>query len=83
MKAMLHGYRRVDMTDRDTGRVVQGYSCYISYPSDGIVGVETAKQWISDDMARACNWAPEVNCYIDLDFTPRGRVCGVVTVKDK
>lgn len=83
MQAMLHGFRRVDMTDRETGRVVQGYSCFISYPSDGVVGMETAKQWISDDMAQACKWRPEINCLLNLDFTPKGRVCGVSTVHEK
>lgn len=83
MQAMLHGVRRVDMTDRGTGRQIKGYSCFISYPNEGVVGHETAKQFISDDLAAANAWSPEVGKLLNLDFTPRGKVSAISTVREK
>lgn len=83
MQAMLHGVRRIDMTDRATGRPICGFSLFISYPSEGVQGLETAKQFISDDLASSCSWRPEVGKMVALDFTPKGRVCSVATVHEK
>lgn len=83
MQAMLHGVRRVDMTDQQTGRQIKGYSCFISYASEGVIGCETAKQFISDDLAASCAWSPEVGKLLNLDFTPRGKIFSVVTVREK
>ena len=83
MQAMLHGVRRVDMTDRETGRQIKGFSCYISYPSEGVIGNETVKQFISDDLATANAWSPEVGKLLNLDFTPRGKVSSISTVREK
>lgn len=83
MHAMLHGYRRVDMTDQATGRQIVGYSCFISFTSEGVVGVETAKQFVSDDLAKACSWRPEINKLLALDYTPKGRVSSIATVHEK
>lgn len=83
MQAMLHGFRRVDMLDRETGRPVKGYSCFISFTSEGVQGVETAKQFISDDLASSCSWRPEVGKLLSLDFTPRGKVSSISTVREK
>lgn len=82
MKAMLRGYRRVDMVD-DRSRPIKGFSCFISYPSEGVVGEETTKQFISDELAQANSWAPDVGKEVMIDFTPRGRVSSIVTVRDK
>lgn len=81
MKAMLHGFRRVDITDQD--RQVHGYSCFVGFPSPGVQGQETAKQWVSDEVAAFTSWSPEVGKMVDLDFTPKGRVCGVAAVREK
>lgn len=83
MQAMLHGYRRVDMVDSKTGEPINGFSCFISFTSDGVEGVETAKQWISASMAAQCKWHPEVGKLISLDFTPKGKVSAVSTVQEK
>lgn len=83
MRAMLHGVRRVDMTDQQSGRPIKGFSCFLGYPADGVEGQETCKQFISDDLATSCAWSPSVGGYVDLDFTPRGKVCGIRTVREK
>ena len=83
MQAMLHGVRRVDMTDQQTGRSISGYSCFISFTSEGVVGVETAKQFVSDDLAASCAWSPEVGKLLNLDFTPKGKVSAISTVREK
>lgn len=83
MQAMLHGVRRIDMTDRDTGRPVRGFSCFISFASEGVQGVETSKQFISDDLAASCSWSPEVGKLVNLDYSPRGRVSSIATVREK
>ena len=83
MQAMLHGVRRVDMSDPQTGRQINGYSCFISFTSEGVTGCETAKQFISDDLAASCSWSPEVGKLLNLDFTPRGKVSSISTVREK
>lgn len=83
MQAMLHGVRRVDMTDRETGRPIKGYSCFIAFASEGVIGHETAKQFVSDDLAASSSWSPEVGKLISIDFTPRGRVSSIQTVREK
>lgn len=83
MQAMLHGVRRVDMTDQQTGRQIKGYSCFISFTSEGVVGVETAKQFVSDDLAASCAWSPDVGKLLNLDFTPKGKVSAISTVREK
>lgn len=80
MKAMLHGVRRIDMTDAQTGRVIRGYSLFIGFPSEGVVGQEVLKRFIDDDLANSCKWHPEVGKQLFLDFTPRGKICEVTTL---
>ncbi|MCI8400095.1 MAG: hypothetical protein HFF90_11985 [Oscillibacter sp.] len=80
MKAMLYGFRRMDFVNDDGDRVC-GYSCYIGYASDGVIGQETAKQWVSSQMAKSCQWEPKVGAQLEIDFTPRGRVCAVANVE--
>lgn len=82
MQAMLHGFRRVDLVDRD-GRQVHGYSVFVGYPSPGVQGQETAKQWVSDEIAAFTSWSPEVGKMVALDFTPKGKVCGIQIVREK
>lgn len=83
MQAMLHGFRRIDMVGRDDGRPVKGYSCFISFPSEDVIGSETAKQFIPDALAASSGWSPEVGKMISIDFTPRGRVSSISTVREK
>lgn len=83
MRAMLHGVRRVDMTDEKSGRPIKGFSCFISYPSDGVQGEETTKQFVSDDLATSCAWSPAVGSMLSLDYTPKGKLCRISTVRDK
>ena len=83
MQAMLHGFRRVDIVDRKTGAPVKGYSVFISYPSPGVQGLECAKQFVFDDVASASGWSPVLDCLVNLDFTPKGKVCGISTVREK
>ena len=83
MRVMLHGVRRIDMVDAKDGRSINGFSCFISYPSEGVQGYETAKQFISDDMASSCAWSPDVGKMLDIDFTPKGKVCRISTVHEK
>lgn len=83
MQAMLHGYRRVDMADSQTGAPINGFSCFISYPSEGVVGVETSKQWVSAQLASENKWHPEVGKLLNIDYTPKGRVSSISTVQEK
>lgn len=83
MHAMLHGFRHIDMTDRETGRLIVGYTCFISFPSEGVQGLETAKQFISDGLAAANGWKPVLGELLNIEFTPKGRVSSVSTVQEK
>lgn len=81
MKAMLHGIRYVDMVDEATRRPIRGYSCFIGYPTEGVDGEECTKLFVSQDMADRCCWSPMVGMSVIIDFTPRGKVCGISTVE--
>lgn len=83
MQAMLHGYRRIDMTDRDTGRQIKGLSCYISYPEDGVEGRMVSKQFVSDALISDCRWSPEIGKPVNFEINFRGKVSGVSTVHEK
>lgn len=82
MRAYLHGVRRVDMKD-DSGRNIKGFTCFFSYPSDGVEGEEVDRKFISDELASSCAWSPAVGKMIELDFTPKAKVCGIRTVNEK
>lgn len=82
MQAYLHGVRRVDMTDAN-GKQVQGFSCFIGYPADGVEGDEVSKVFVSDTMAQRCAWHPMVGSLVNVDFTPKGRLSAISTVKEK
>ncbi len=78
MKAMLHGFRRVDMTD-DRNRPITGYSCFFGYETPGVTGEEVTKIFMRDDPS--FSFSPAVGCFYDLDFSPRGKVVAVRPVK--
>lgn len=79
MKVMLHGFRRVDMIN-DRNEHVCGYSLFISYPSEGVQGLETKKQWVSDALAGASGWYPTVGKEVMIEFTPKGKVSSLSDV---
>lgn len=83
MRAFLHGVRRVDMMDQQTGRPVRGFTCFISYPSEGVQGEETERKYISDEIAASSAWSPEVGKPVMIDFTPKGKVSAISTVREK
>lgn len=83
MRAFLHGVRRVDMTDQQTGRPVRGFTCFLSYPSEGVQGEETERKFISDEIAASSAWSPEVGRPVMIDFTPKGKVSAISTVREK
>lgn len=83
MRAFLHGVRRVDMTDRETGQRIRGFTCFISYPSEGVQGEETERKYISDEIAASSAWSPEVGRPVMIDFTPKGKVSAISTVREK
>lgn len=82
MQAMLHGYRCVDMQDKD-GRVIKGFSCFISYPSNGVEGEECSKVFVSQELANTCTWSPTVGKLVNVEFTPKGRISSIATVREK
>lgn len=83
MRAFLHGVRRIDMTDQQTGRQVRGFTCFISYPSEGVQGEEVDRKFISDDIVTSSAWSPEVGRPVMIDFTPKGKVSTISTVREK
>lgn len=83
MRAFLHGVRRIDMTDQDTGRPVRGFTCFFSYPSPGVDGEETDRKFISDDLATSSAWSPAVGSYVDLDCNLKGKIAAISTVREK
>lgn len=83
MRAFLHGVRRVDMTDQQTGRQIRGFTCFISYPSEGIQGEEVDRKFVSDEIATSSGWSPEVGKLVMIDFTPKGKVSAISAVHEK
>lgn len=75
MRAMLHGYRRVDMEDEKTGRRISGFSCFVGYPVDGVEGQEVTKVFISDNICQASGFSPRLG-EVELDTTPKGKLTG-------
>ena len=71
MQAYLYGVRRIDMKD-DNGGQINGYSCFIGYPADGVIGDEVSKVFVSDSMVKKCTWSPEVGKLVNVEFTPKG-----------
>lgn len=82
MQAYLYGSRRVDMVDGNGG-AIKGFSCFIGYPADGVEGDEVSKVFVSDSMAGKCGWHPMVGSLVNVDFTPKGRLSSISTVKEK
>ena len=75
MIAKLIGYRRVDFTD-DSGRQVQGYSCFITYPDSQVAGVVAEKVFIGDRIM-GVGFVPVLDADIELSYGPRGRLMSV------
>lgn len=82
MQGYLYGVRRVDMAGENGGQI-KGFSCFIGYPAEGVQGDEVSKVFVSDSMATKCAWSPEVGKLVNVDFTPKGRLSFISTVKEK
>lgn len=82
MRAMLHGYRRVDMEDEKTGRRISGFSCFVGYPVDGVEGQEVTKVFISDNICQASGFSPRLGD-VELDTTPKGKLTGARMISAK
>lgn len=82
MRAMLHGFRRVDLTDEQTGRNVRGFSCFIGYPASGVEGQETSKVFFDDSLCAASGFSPRLG-EVEIDFTPKGRPSSVRMISAK
>lgn len=82
MRAMLHGYRRVDMEDEKTGRRISGFSCFVGYPVDGVEGQEVTKVFISDNICQASGFSPRLG-EVELDTTPKGKLTGARMISAK
>lgn len=79
MQTYLYGSRRVDMEDNN----VHGFSCFIGYSADGVEGDKASEVFASDSMAGKCGWHPMVGSLVNVDFTPKGRLSSISTVKEK
>ena len=82
MRAMLHGYRRVDMEDEKTGRPISGFSCFVGYPVDGVEGQEVTKVFVSDNICKASGFSPRLG-EVELDTTPKGKLTGARMISAK
>lgn len=82
MRVMVHGVRRVDMTD-DRGRNVRGYSLYCGYPADGVQGQEVTKLFVSDELANTCKFYPTAGVEAVIEFTPRGKISTIMVPNAK
>lgn len=81
MRAMLHGFRRVDM-ESDNGQPIKGFSCFVGYPVDGVEGQEVTKVFISDNICRASGFSPRLG-EVELDTTPKGKLTSVRMISAK
>ena len=81
MRAMLHGYRRVDMVD-DQSREIKGFSCFVGYPVDGVEGQEVTKVFVSDHICKASGFSPRLG-EVELDTTPKGKLTGARMISAK
>lgn len=81
MRAMLHGFRRVDM-ENENGQPIKGFSCFVGYPVDGVEGQEVTKVFISDNICRASGFSPRLG-EVELDTTPKGKLTAVRMISAK
>lgn len=81
MRAMLHGFRRVDMKN-ENDQPICGFSCFIGYPADGVEGHEVTKVFISDSICNSSGFSPRVG-ELELDFTPKGKVSSIRMIDAK
>lgn len=81
MRAMLHGFRRVDM-ENENGQSIKGFSCFVGYPCDGVEGQEVTKVFVSDNICRASGFSPCLG-EIEMDTTPKGKLAGIRMINAK
>lgn len=83
MKAKLFGYRDINMTDKETGRLIVGTSCFFGFVSTGVQGLETTKVFINADAMNKFGFRPVVDGLVELDYGPGGRLVGVKNINEK
>lgn len=83
MKVKVLGYRDVNMTDKETGRLIVGTSLHVCYPNDGVKGLETRKIFFSSDRMRDMKYVPVPDTYANLEFGPSGKAYSIVALNDK
>ena len=83
MRAKVFGFRSINMTDKETGRLIVGDSLFVGYPSNGVNGLETTKVFINSDMARANNFKPVVDGLVNIEYGPNGRLMAITNLNDK
>lgn len=81
MRAMLHGFRRVDMQN-ENGQPIKGFSCFIGYPVSGVEGQEVTKVFVSDSVCSASGFSPRVG-EVEMDTTPKGKLTGIRMINAK
>lgn len=81
MRAMLHGFRRVDM-ENENGQPIRGFSMFVGYPVDGVEGQEVTKIFISDNVCHSCGFSPRLG-EVELDTTPKGKLTAARMINAK
>lgn len=81
MRAMLHGFRRVDMRN-ENDQPIKGFSCFIGYSADGVEGQEVTKMFVSDSLCSSCGFSPRLG-HVDLDVTPKGKLSSIRMIDAK
>lgn len=82
MRAKLTGFRRVDMEASAGSNAVHGYSCYFLYPESGVTGLVAEKRFVSDEICSGCQFVPQADTDVTIDFTPKGRVGWIEKISD-
>lgn len=70
IKACLIGYTRLDFQS-GSGQQIKGYTLYISYPQDNVIGERTDKVFVREEIA-----IPKVKIgdTLNLSFDVRGKL---------
>lgn len=81
MKVKVTGFRKVNFTDQNTGRTVNGTSLYVVYPDPDVVGERSDKFFIDDNLNLDLSQVlPGVA--LNLMFNRRGKVSSFDIVKN-
>lgn len=81
MKVKVTGFRKVNFTDQNTGRTVNGTSLYVVYPDPDVVGERSDKFFIDENLNLDLSQVlPGVA--LNLMFNRRGKVSSFDIVKN-